>query len=248
MFDKIFSKFKNMDECINFNQISKNPFLFKKQDWFYYINDLLEIIKLDNKQVWVYDKFINRYWNNEIFEKNHLIKSNYLNKSFFLFPYSIWYGYPMFNLAKLVQISKTWNTKLVNLVVDLVIKKIEKFIKNYDAIIVTPHSVDRKNSPLIEIEKRLFYKSKIIKVDKIWVSAEIKNVKNIDDKIKIANSKFNIKNIDNGIKKILIIDDMINTWATVEAIWKKIKEIDNNIKVDCLSIIWSLDKEIISNI
>jgi len=222
-------------------------FLYKKENnKIIYINDLAEEIENKNLDLSIYEKFLDKYWNN-ILEKEALWLCN-LEKIFFLFPYSLGFWYPKTNIAKLIQIAKTGEKKYCEKVFNLIKEKTLNFAKKYDAVIFVPYSVERKCNFLILLKNFLKENNiKVIESFRIKAWNEIKNIKSIKEKFNVASQKFDIEqnNLDN-IKNILIIDDMVNTWASMCSIANKIKNKDLNI--DWFSIVWSLSNEIISDI
>ena len=170
-----------------------------------------------------------------------------LEKIFFFYPYSLGFWYPKTNIAKLIQIAKTWDLDYCKKVFDLVKQKVLDFAKNYDAVIFVPYSVERNCNFLVLLKDYLKQNNiKIIDSFRIKPGNEIKNIKSLKEKFKVAQAKFDIeKNIDSNIEKILIIDDMVNTWASMCAIADKF---DKNLKIHWLWIVWSLSNEIVSDI
>ena len=81
---------------------------------------------------------------------------------------------------------------------------------------------------------------------KEWI--EIKNVKTLKEKFRVANEKFEIWNLFDNIKNVLIIDDMVNTGASMCAIANKLKKKNKNLKVDWLAIVGSQAEEMISDV
>ncbi len=193
----------------------------------------------------IYNKFIKKYWK-QILEKEALWLCN-LEKIYFLYPYSLGFWYPKTNIAKLIQIAKTWELDYCKKVFNLVKTKTLNFAKQYDAVVFVPYSVERKCNFLILLKNFLKQNNiKVIESFRIKAGNEIKNIKSIKEKYKVAFEKFDIeKNTDFKYKKILIIDDMVNTWASMCAIANKF---DSNLKIDAFSIVWSLSNEIVSDI
>ncbi|MDQ7022964.1 MAG: hypothetical protein Q9M97_05545 [Candidatus Gracilibacteria bacterium] len=89
-------------------------------------------------------------------------------------------------------------------------------------------------------------KINIIESFKVKSGNEIKNIKSIKEKFKVASEKFDIENNYENYKNILIIDDMANTGASMCAIANKVKNKD--IKIDGFSIVGSSSNEIVSDI
>jgi len=81
---------------------------------------------------------------------------------------------------------------------------------------------------------------------KEWI--EIKNVKTLKEKFRVANEKFEIWNLFDNIKNVLIIDDMVNTGASMCAIANKLKKKNKNLKVNWLAIVGSQAEEMISDV
>ena len=89
---------------------------------------------------------------------------------------------------------------------------------------------------------------KIISSFRVKEGNEIKNIKSLKEKFRVASEKFEIWEIFDNVKNILIIDDMVNTGASMCAIANKLKKKKKDLKIDWLSIVGSLTEEIISDI
>lgn len=217
----------------------------KKGNDFFWLDDLWEKKEIKNLDLSIYDKFLNKY-SDKILEKEPLGLCN-LEKIFFLYPYSLWYWYPKTNISKLIQIAKTWDEEYCKKIFELIKMKVLEFSKNYEAVIFVPYSVERKCNFLILLKDFLKENNiKIIESYKVKPWNEIKNIKSLKEKFKVASEKFDIEKNFKDYKNILIIDDMVNTWASMCAIANKIQ--NKNIEVDWFSIVWSLSNELISDI
>jgi len=221
-------------------------FLYKQEkDKIIYLNDLWLESEKSNLDISIYNKFNEKYWE-KILEKEPLWLCN-LEKIFFLYPYSLGFWYPKTNISKLIQIAKTWDLDYCEKVFDLIKNQTFNFAKKYDAVIFVPYSVERKCNFLTLL--KIFLKENninIIESFKIKSWNEIKNIKSIKEKFIVASEKFDIENNYENYKKILIIDDMANTWASMCAIANKINKKD--IIIDWFSIVGSLSNEIVSDI
>ena len=223
-----------------------NP-LYKIKNWkLICLNDLLEE---EEKQVdlSIFDKFIEKYWN-RILEKQPLWFYE-IDKIYFLYPYSLGYRYPKTNIVKYFQIAKTWSEKYCKLIFDFIKDKVLDFAKRYDAVVFVPWSVDRKCN-VLDYLKEYLEKNwlKIIPSFRVKEWNEIKNIRILKEKFRVANEKFEIWDIFDNITKILIIDDMVNTGASMCAIANKLKKKYKNLKIDWLAIVGSLTEEMISDI
>ncbi len=219
--------------------------LYETKDWkLIYLNDLLE--KQEKKvDLSFFEKFKQKFWD-KILQKQPLGLCN-INNIYFFYPYTLGYGYPKTNIVKYFQIAKTWNEKYCQKIFDFVKDKVLDFSKNYDAVVFVPYSVKRACNVLDYLKDYL--KGNWIKViDSFQVKEwnEIKNIKSLKNKFETAFKKFDIEKLDNDYyKKILIIDDMVNTWASMCAIASKLPK---SIQIDWLWIVWSLSNELVSDI
>jgi len=223
-----------------------NPIYKVKDGKLICLNDLLEE---EEKQVdlSIFKKFIEKYWN-KILEKQPL-RFCEIDNIYFLYPYSLGYWYPKTNIVKYFQVAKTWSEKYCRLIFNFIKDKILDFSQKYDAVVFVPWSVDRKCNVLDYLRKYLEKKwVKIISSFRVKEGNEIKNIKSLKEKFRVANEKFEVGKVGKDIKSVLIIDDMVNTGASMCAIANKLKKKNNNLKIDWLSIVGSLTEEMISDI
>jgi len=217
----------------------------QKWNWIIFLDDLGNEKETQEINIKVFEKFKEKYKNN-ILEKEALGLCN-IKKIFFFYPYSLGYWYPKTNIAKLIQIAKTGDLEYCQKVFELVKEKVLDFSSKYDAIVFVPYSVERNCNFLVLLKDYLKENNiNIIDSFRIKPGNEIKNIKKLKEKFEVASKKFDIeKNLNSNIKKILIIDDMVNTWASMCAIANKF---DKNLQIDWLWVVWSLSNEIISDI
>lgn len=209
---------------------------------------------LDNKEY--KDLNLNIFKNFEIkYKDKFLCKQDDLKHSlriYFKYPYSLWYNYPKTNISQLLEIAKLWNAKYCQYVYYSYFEKYIKIIASkYDIIAFIPPSINRKCNILTLAKKDLkFLWKKIIYTYKKWVWPQIKNIKDIKEKKRIADIKFWVWKIEN-IKdnpKILIIDDVVNTGASMLSIAEKIKKKAPNSIIEGFALIWSLSNDLIKEI
>ncbi len=228
-----------------------SPIYTIKDNSVYVLDNFLNYKKYDNLDLNIYNKYMQYYQNNNnILTKQLPIANCNIRNVYFLYPYSIWYGYPKTNISQLLEIAKLWNEKYCQYVYNNYIKDIiPNIANNYDAIAFVPPSISRKCNILNLMKKqiKLIWKPIIYTYKKnIW--PQIKTVKKLEDKIKTADEKFAVWKVDNNIQSILIIDDVVNTWASICSIAKKIKEKNENVIIDSFCLIWSLDNQMIKEI
>jgi len=209
-----------------------------------YLNDLLEP-EIKEVDLTILEKFKDRFWT-KVLEKQPLGLCN-INNIYFFYPYSLGYGYPKTNIVKYFQVAKTWNEKYCKTIFDFVKDRVVDFSRNYDAVVFVPYSVKRACN-VLDYLKDYLNRNWINVIDSFQVKEgnEIKNIKSLKDKFETASKKFDVEKIDDDCcKKILIIDDMVNTWASMCAIASKLPR---NIQIDGLWIVWSLSNELVSDI
>ena len=220
-----------------------NP-LYEIINWkLVYLNDLLEP-KEAEVDLKVYEKFVKKF-KDKILEKEPLGLCN-LNKVYFFYPYTLGYWYPKTNIVKYFQIAKTWDEKYCEKIFNFIKNKVLEFAKNYEAVVFVPYSVKRKCNVLDYLKNYLKQNwVKIIDSYQVLEWNEIKNIKSLKEKFYTASKKFDVETPVENYEKILIIDDMVNTWASMCAIASKLPE---NIQIDGLWIVGSLSNEIVSDI
>lgn len=139
------------------------------------------------------------------------------------------------------------NTKLISESIDEISYKLECIIKQekYDAIAITPWSIDRKNQ-LLKILKNRIKDFKlpfinIIKYYSSWIIIPQKSLKT--RKQRIQNAKNTIFIDDKNIKKykkVFLIDDFVWSGATLNETAKKLKD-EWIKKVDWFAFVWNLN-------
>jgi predicted amidophosphoribosyltransferase len=136
---------------------------------------------------------------------------------------------------KLAELAFYWkqsqNKTLINETIDEVIYKLECLVRknNYDAIGIVPWSIERKNQLLKILKNKLknllIPFVKIIKYYSSWIPIPQKTLKTREQRILNAKNTIFIddRNISN-YKKILLIDDFVWSWSTLNETAKKLKE------------------------
>jgi len=196
------------------------------------------------KTIEKYNKFKTSYWLIKWIDKvKDTFKDVYLDKIYYLDFYSIekyWKTY-LWNL--MFYAKQTWDMELTAKILDSIIKSINQLIekKDIDAIAFIPPSIDRKTQLMTEIEKWLnlkLPKLKLIKLFKEKVVAQ-KSLSKKEDRI--INARDTIFTLDKNFSSdnILIIDDAVWSWATLNETAKKIKQKWFAKKVIWLAIVWS---------
>ena len=205
----------------------------------------------ENKEFKIYEKTIKKYDNHKT--KYWLIKWKekmddtfddvYLDKVYYLDFYSIekyWKTY-LWNL--MFYAKQTWDRELAKIIVNEIKEDIYNLIriKNIDAFAFIPPSIDRKIQLMDEIKKWLWIdlnELKLIKLFRDKVVAQKSLNKKSD---RIENARDTIFVLDKKFKSdtILLIDDAIWSWATLNETAKKIKERWFAKRVIWLAIVWS---------
>lgn len=222
-------------------------------EWFiYWISDRkFDLTKsIENyKKIFNYiDSLENNCWvldSSDIFSKK--FEKTYMKKVFYGWEYS----FMEFWRSKLAEMTfyakQSQDKKLINESIDEIFYKLECLIKTekIDCIAITPWSIDRKNQLLWILKKRLEKFNldylNIIKYYPNNISIPQKSIKSKAWRIKNAENTIFIR--DKNISKysnILLIDDFVWSWATLNIISKKIiKAWWAN--VIWFSFVWSLD-------
>ncbi len=175
------------------------------------------------------------------FEKNYMIKVFYASE----------YSFMEFGRSKLAEMTfyakQSQNSSLINESIDEIFYKLECLIKTekIDAIAVTPWSIDRKNQLLWILKTRLWVFNlpfvNILKYYESNIAIPQKSIKSKEWRIKNAENTIFVH--DENIKKyskILLIDDFVWSWATLNITAKKIVEVWWKYVI-WFSFVWSLD-------
>jgi len=221
--------------------------------WFeYWINDRNFDLKksIDNyKKIFNYiDNLENNCWNiesTEIFNKK--FENNYMQKVFYWWEYS----FMEFGRSKLAEMTfyakQSQDKKLINKSIDEIFYKLECLIKteNIDAIAITPWSIDRKNQLLWILKSRLEqFNLNFVNIIKYYpnsISIPQKSIKSKQGRVKNAENTIFVH--DDKVKSysnILLIDDFVWSWATLNITAKKLLESWWK-NVIWFSFVWSLD-------
>lgn len=201
-------------------------------------------IDIYKKTIEKYNKFKTDYWFIKAIDKAYdSFKDVYLDKLYYLDFYSIekyWKTY-LWNL--MFYAKQTWDIELVDKILNSIIKPINVLInkKKIDWVAFIPPSIDRKTQLMTEIEKWLnlnLPKLKLIKLFKEKVVAQ-KSLSKKEDRIINARDTIFVLDKKFSCNNILLIDDAVWSWATLNETAKKIKEKWYAKKVIWLAIVWS---------
>jgi len=165
--------------------------------------------------------------------------------------YSDQYNRMEFWRWKLAELTFYWkstqNKNLINESIEEIFSKLECKIKTekYDAIAITPWSIDRKNQLLSILKNKLKILDlpfvNIIKYYSSWITIPQKSLKTREQRIK--NAKNTIFVDDKNIlkyKKVFLIDDFVGSGSTLNETAKKIKE-GWVLIVDGFAFVWNLN-------
>jgi len=181
----------------------------------------------------------------DIFTKK--FDKNYMQKVFYAGEYS----FMEFGRSKLAEMTfyakQSQNSKLINQWIDEIFYKLECLIKNQkiDCIAITPWSIDRKNQLLWILKARLWVFNfpflNIVKYYENGIPIPQKSIKSKEGRIKNATNTIFVddKNI-HKYKNILLIDDFVWSWATLNITAKKIIEAWWKM-VTWFAFVWSMD-------
>lgn len=138
---------------------------------------------------------------------------------------------------------QTWKRGLAEKIVETIRKPIEKLIieKNIDSFAFIPPSIDRKVQLMDLLKKGLNINLKELRPVKIFKDTPVPQ-KSLNKKSdRIINARDTIYIVDRGFKTdtILLIDDAVWSWATLNETAKKIKNLWIAKKVIWLAIVWS---------
>jgi len=185
-------------------------------------------------------------------------KWNYINNVYCFYPYSLGHWYSKTNIARILEISKNWYEGLITTLYNFFDKALRKFASKYDYVGVIPQSINRKHNILLLIKTDLPQNYKYnLEIKNNPYYPPIKNIRKLEDKLTCSFKKFSVKEfitLDEDSKfiednsNILLIDDVINTWASMVWVASKIKEINPKVNIDALWLIGSVKNETISEI
>jgi len=237
----------------NFYKFDSDWKILKWFDWFkYWLKDRnfdLDKSIQNYKKIYDYiEKLENNCWlldATNIFNKK--FEKNYMKKVFYAWEYS----FMEFWRSKLAEITffakQSQNKNLINRSIDEIFYKIECLIKteNINCIAIIPWSIDRKNQLLWILRNRL----KDFKIDFLNIIKYYPNNISIPQK-SIKSKSWRLKNAENTIfindenikkySKILLIDDFVWSWATLNITAKKINELWWK-DIIWFAFVWSLD-------
>ena len=191
-----------------------------------------------------YDKYKTKYWLIKWIEKmNDTFDEVYLDKVYYLDFYSIEKYWKTFLWNLMFYAKQTWDRELWNMVINEIKEDIYNLIriKWIDSFAFIPPSIDRKVQLMDEIKEWLwldFDELNLIKLFKDKVVAQKSLNKKSD---RIVNARDTIFILDKKFKSdtLLLIDDAVWSWATLNETAKKIKEKWFAKKVIWLAIVWS---------
>jgi len=172
-------------------------------------------------------------------------KNVYLDNVYYADLYT-WMEFWRWKIAETAFYSKiSQNKKLIEQTLNEILYKIKCIIhlNKYDAIAIIPWSIYRKNQ-LLKILKDKLKNLKlpfvnIIKYSPSWIIIPQKSLKTKKQRIENAQNTIFVDN-EKIYKKILLIDDFVGSWATLNKTTEKLKE--KWVKqVDWYSFVWNLD-------
>lgn len=165
--------------------------------------------------------------------------------------YADQYNWMEFGRGKLAEMSFYWkqsqNKILISECINEIIYKLECLISRwwYDAIAIIPWSIDRKNQFLWILKNRLkILNTPFVNIIKYYpnsIAIPQKSLKTREQRIQNARNTIFVDddNLDN-YKKILLIDDFVGSWSTINETAKKLKEwLDK--KIDAFAFVWNLN-------
>ena len=213
--------------------------------WCYKRNlDPIKEISIYENTIKKYENYKTNYWLiNWIGKMKDTFDEVYLDEIYYIDFYSIekyWKTY-LWNL--MFYAKQTWDKELA----EIIIKDIKPIIynlidsKNIDSFAFIPPSIDRKIQLMDEINKWLWIKLPELKLIKLFRDKVVaqKSLSKTSDRIE--NARDTIFVLDKKFKSdtILLIDDAVWSWSTLNETAKKIKERWIAKKVIWLAIVWS---------
>lgn len=160
----------------------------------------------------------------------------------------IWWEFWKWKLAEKTFYAKiSQNKKLISESIQEIILKLQCIIvkENFDAIAITPRSIDRKNQLLDFLQKELkkFWLPfvKIVKYYPSWIPVPQKSLKKTGERIQNARNTIFVDDKNcKKYKKVFLIDDFVWSWSTLNETAFKLKEEWVNF-VTWFAFVWNLD-------
>lgn len=239
------------------NIFLKNNFIHFTPDgrilyWQYWFQDWCEKRNLDpKKEIEIYKDTLKKYtsfkdeygfidWKEKM--KNTFEKV-YLDEVYYLDFYSIEkYGKTLlWNL--MFYWKQNWDKDVINQIIEKIKNPIYDFIhkKNIDSFAFIPPSIDRKIQILTQIKKWLAFPLQEIKLLKIFKDKIVsqKSLNKKEDRIINARETIFLENTSLKANKVLLIDDAVGSWSTLNETAKKIKEKWISNYVIWIAVVWS---------
>lgn len=241
LLDEIFYKFDSDWKILKWFSWFKTWVLNRNIDLQKSINSYLKIYNylewLENN-CWLLDA-------TDIFNKK--FEKNYMKKVFYAWEYN----FMEFWRSKLAEMTfyakQSQNKNLINVSIDEIFYKLECLIKTekIDWIAIIPWSIDRKNQLLWILKERMsLFNIPYVNIIKYYPNNIPIPQKSIKSKSwRIINAQNTIYVHDKNLKnysKILLIDDFVWSWATLNITAQKLCESWVN-EIIWFSFVWSLD-------
>lgn len=172
----------------------------------------------------------------------------YIDELYFIDPYQIWH----FGRSKLWTITfyakQSQNKDLIKQVLHIIKYPILSYIKqnNIDAVCFVPPSIKRWVQLMAEIKKWLKIEIPELKLIKMFPSGVIipqKSLKSMEQRKKNAENTIFISPNQKSYNKVLLIDDFMWSWSTINACAKKLIENKLAKKVEAISLLGNVDTE-----
>lgn len=193
-----------------------------------------------------YDAFRNKFW---LIKWNEKFKQTfddvYLDNIYYLDFYSIWKYWKTYLWNLLFYAKQSWDKKLIEKIINYIKKPILNLIerKKIDAVWFIPPTLTRKIQLVDELKNWLWIKQKWLNIVKIFNDKVIAQNSLEKKEARVINARDTIFIHDKKFKcdTILLIDDLIWSWSTLNETARKIKEKGIAKKVIWLAIVWSFE-------
>lgn len=255
------SKDNENQDIISFNLdqkkiLEKNFILFNadwvKYSWIKAFQQRCKIRSLNpNNEIIHYTKILNKYSNyknsSSLIDWMSKIKNTfdaiYLDEIWYIDFYSI-EKYGKTALWNLVLYAKqSWDIELIKEVANKIDQIITKLIKTkkINKCAIIPHSIDRKIQFLPKLLESLNLNIPTLNIIKIFADKIVaqKSLSKINERITNAKDTIFLTENQDSADTVLLIDDAVGSWASLNETAKKVKDKWLAKKVIWLSIVWS---------
>lgn len=239
------------------NNFLENNFLDFSPDWqlIYWVKwfiiwcekrwlDIKKEIIFYKETIKKYNSFKDENWFIDWIQKlKQTFKEVYIDEIYYLDFYSIEKYWKTLLGNLMFYWKQNWDKEIISNILDIIKNPINKLVndKNIDTFWFIPPSIDRKIQILTELKKWFNFSLNELKLIKIFRDKIVsqKSLSKTNDRILNAKQTIFIQNQEIIANKVLLIDDAVWSWSTLNETAKKIKEKWISNYVIWVAIVWS---------